>query len=568
MLRSLSVSNIALIENMTMDFHTGLHVVSGASGSGKSLVVDAVNLVLGGRSDKDLIRNGTEKASVEAVFMTGGRENVSFFLKEQGIDENGDGSLVLFREITVSGRSISRINGVLVNISTVKQLAEYLMDVHGQHEHQKLGSEDAQLFFLDQTGDTEHRALVMKTAEKASEFLNNHRMYANLIRKQEQTKERRNRIHEDLELLRKLKLKPGEDVQLAKDIAELKYYQRRKDAVMQTCQLLSHTENGESPVESIKTGLQTLHTIADMNDNDISQLYRRFENCYFELEEIVYEISRLSGKMDSEPDKLEQYEKRLDTIRKAERHFGKSTEEILSAAEELEKELAELDAVDELITATGKEHKQLLREYREAAAELTASRRALAERFGALVCRELKTLDMGGTEFSVTFDEQTSGKPKLPSVNGDDKIEFMISPNPGEPKKPLAKIASGGELSRIMLAITCIGSKDYDVSTMVFDEIDTGISGHTAQKVAEKMRQISDSRQVICVTHLPQIAAAADHQYLISKQSSEEKTFTKAMELDREGRISELASMIQGADNRKAAEQYAREMLDSYVKDC
>lgn len=568
MLKSLSVSNIALIENMTMEFHTGFHVVSGASGSGKSLVVDAVNLVLGGRSDKDLIRNGTEKASVEAVFMTGSHRSIGTFLAEQGIDENEDGSLTLFREITVSGRSISRINGVLVNISTVKQLAGYLMDVHGQHEHQKLGSQDAQLSFLDQTGDTEHRNLVLKTAEKATEFLENHRMYASLVRKQEKTRERRAGIHEDLELLQKLKLKPGEDKQLTKDIAELKFYQRRKDAVMQTCRLLSQTENGESPVESIKTGLQTLHSIADMNDAEVNQLYKRFENCYFELEEIAFEINRLSGKLDSEPDKLEQYEKRLDTIRKAERHFGKSAEEILSGSKELEKELSDLDAVDELIAATGKEHKRLLKEYREYASQLTASRRILAERFSASVCGELKTLDMAGTEFSVIFDEQPSEKPKLPSVSGDDRIEFMISPNPGEPEKPLARIASGGELSRIMLAITCIGNKDYDVSTMVFDEIDTGISGHTAQKVAEKMRQIADSRQVICVTHLPQIAAAADHQYLISKQSSDEKTFTKAMELDREGRISELASMIQGADNRKAAEQYACEMLDSYVKDC
>jgi DNA repair protein RecN (Recombination protein N) len=447
----------------------------------------------------------------------------------------------------------------------LKALASFLMDLHGQSEHQFLADPEMHLVFLDQTGNREHNNLLCRISEAYENFIINHRAYAKLVKEGEHREDRMASLEKDLELLRKANLQAGESEKLQEEKQRLRAAEKAISGLRSVDECLTgENADGSTSLSRIKTAAAMLKDLAGQGEqnSEIGGISERCNTLYFELEEIAYEVSGIIDRTNADPARLEKIENRQDSIRRLERKYGMDAGEISRMLEKLENEYEELSGLEDRINEMAREHKQLLARYREAAKELTSTRKRLAKQLEEKMTRELKDLGMENTRFEVMFKPNESGRPTMPTPTGDDRIEFMISPNPGEPLKPLAKIASGGELSRLMLAIKTLEAAHTGVESMVFDEIDTGISGRMAQVVAEKMIAISGNHQVICVTHLPQIAAAADYQYLVRKAVTGERTNTFVAELDEEGRKEEVARMISGADGiTNDTLQYASGML-------
>ena len=564
MLQSITIRQVALIDECTIGFHDGLQVLTGETGAGKSIVVDSVNLILGGRADRDMIRSGCDKATVEAVFDVPDNPKVRDFMQKEEIEYDGR-TVVIYREIAQNGRNICRVCGVMLPTAKLKTLASFLMDLHGQSEHQFLADPEMHLVFLDQTGNREHNELLRRISEAYENFINNHRAYAKLVKEGEHREDRMASLEKDLELLRKANLQAGESEKLQEEKQRLRAAEKAISGLRSVDECLTgENADGSTSLSRIKTAAAMLKDLAGQGEqnSEIGGISERCNTLYFELEEIAYEVSGIIDRTNADPARLEKIENRLDLIRRLERKYGMDAGEISRMLEKLENEYEELSGLEDRINEMAREHKQLLARYREAAKELTSTRKKLAKQLEEKMTRELKDLGMENTRFEVMFKPNESGRPTMPTPIGDDRIEFMISPNPGEPLKPLAKIASGGELSRLMLAIKTLEAAHTGVESMVFDEIDTGISGRMAQVVAEKMIAISGNHQVICVTHLPQIAAAADYQYLVRKAVTGERTNTFVAELDEEGRKEEVARMISGADGiTDDTLQYASGML-------
>lgn len=565
MILSMRMHHIALIEELTMDFASGLHVMTGETGAGKSIVVDAVNLVLGGRADRDLIRTGTDKAWVEAVFDAAGDKQVADFLASQEI-ECEDGVVTLYREISRSGRNLCRICGVVMPVAVLKELASMLMDVHGQHEGQFLMDPKRHLRFLDESGDEAHRALMAQVEAACQVFMVNHRQYARLVKENEQKHYRMDVLKKSLDELNKAKLKAGEEEDLTQEKERFRHAEKIATAVQLAHNAISAGEDSESLLTKLKAASGALNGLAGLGDI-YKSLAARCESAYYELEEVGYELADIIENGEFDPARADYVETRLDLIRRLERKYGENIPAILAEQEKMQEEYDNYASMDQQVASLGVEHKKLLAAYRALARQLTDARKLLAADFEKKMMAQLADLGMEKTVFQVSFAPKPEGKQLMPQPTGDDSVEFMISPNPGEPMKPLSKIASGGELSRLMLAIKSLEAEHGGVGCMVFDEIDTGISGHMAQVVAEKMALIARARQVICVTHLPQIAAMADHQFLVEKRVEEGRTNTSVRMLNHEERIGEVARMMGGADgSQDSARAHAALMLEQAAR--
>lgn len=560
MLLTLSMRNVALIESLTLEFQRGLHVMTGETGAGKSIVVDAVNLVLGGRADRELIRTGTEKAWVEAAFDISDCAKAQELLASQSLEAEG-GTVTLYREITRSGRNLCRVCGVTMPVAFLRELAALLMDVHGQHEHRFLMEPKYHMQFLDAFGGAEHQAILAQTAQAYQAFITNHRAYARLVKENERKNRRLEELRADLAVMKKAHLKPGEEEILTQERDRLRHGEKIRSALSAAESALSAgSEEGGGVVSAWRGATQALHGIAGLAP-EYQAIEERMESLGYEIEEVAYDLSRLRDANEFDPQRAETVESRLDLIRRLERRFGPTLEDVLTAQKSMQEEYEHLNGLEDQVERMGAEHKRLLAAYRQCARTLTQRRTELARSFEAAMMEQLKDLGMEKTVFQVAFAPRPQRQP-MPQSDGDDVIEFMISPNPGEPLKPLSKIASGGELSRLMLAVKSLEAAQGGVGTMVFDEIDTGISGRMAQVVAEKMAAIAARRQVLCVTHLPQIAAMADHQLLVEKHQEADRTHTTVRLLDHEGRVAELARMIGGAgDSDESARQHAERML-------
>lgn len=565
MIQSLAIRNIVLIENLNISFHPGMQVLTGETGAGKSIVVDAVNLVLGGRADRSLIRSGCEKASVEAVFDVPDNAEVAGILARENLEYDGS-TVTVYREMTAGGKNICRVCGVIVPVSLLRELGSHLMDIHGQHEHQFLMNPEMHMQFLDRTGDAEFARQAEKTEKACEEFLSVHRKYARLRRENDQKQRRMDELEQALRELHEAGLKPGEEETLRAESLRLRNSEKIMTALRGAQAAVAVGENDLSALEKIRSAANALNSLTGYGEK-MKNLAEQCESAYYALEEIAFELNGEMDRCDADPRKLEQAETRLDLIRRMERKYGENLDQVLAAQKRMETEYEELCSLEDELSETAREHRQLLAAYRQEARALSEKRRTLAGEFEQRMTEQLKDLGMEKTRFEVAFQPADEGKKPMPQPQGDDRLEFMISPNPGEPMRPLARIASGGELSRLMLALKTLESEDSGVDCMVFDEIDTGISGRMAQVVAEKMSAISRKRQVICVTHLPQIAAAADYQYYISKEVADGRTHTTMRELDREGRIHEVARMISGAEGSGAdAEAYALSMIEASEK--
>lgn len=557
MILSLRMHHIALIEDLTLSFSDGFHVMTGETGAGKSIVVDAVNLVLGGRADRDLIRTGTDKAWVEAMFDASDCEGALAILASHQIEAE-DGIVTLYREITQTGRNLCRVCGMVMPVSVLREVAEQLMDVHGQHEATFLMNPKFHLQFLDSSGEKSHQELLQDVASAQRTFEGIHRKYVKLVRENEQKEFRMDRLEKSLAELKKAKLKAGEEETLVKEKERNRYAGKISDG-MQTAYGIIAAGEGNSVLTSLHVAMEALAGIRTYGE-DYEALTERCETAFYELEEIGYELDHLIEKGGFDPARAEQVEARLDLIRRLERKYGDTIPEILSAQAQMQEEYDHCASMDEQIQELAAEHKKALLAYRTLARTLTEERKRLAGVFEAKMMEQLKDLGMGSTVFQVQFAPKK--EKQMPTPLGDDTVEFMISPNPGEPLKPLSKIASGGELSRLMLAIKSLEAEHGGVGCMVFDEIDTGISGRMAQVVAEKMALIATKHQVICVTHLPQIAAMAAHEFLVEKQVEEGRTCTHVKELTFQERTQEVARMIGGTDGSdESAQRHAAHML-------
>ena len=562
MLNSLKIHQIALIDDVTIQFHEGMQALTGETGAGKSIVVDAVSLILGGRADRDLIRTGCDKASVEAEFSVRNNENIQAFMEQEGIDYDGK-NVIIYREISTGGKNICRVCGVMIPVARLRDLAGWLLDLHGQNDHRFLTEPDMHLAFLDQTGDDNHRKLLEKVRKDCAAFMSNHKAYARLVRKNENREARISSLERDLEELRKAHIRNGEAEHLLDERKKAEEILKKSEMLTAICGHLSGSDDSFSALSEIKSASDLMKSLAEKSP-EIKETSERCESLFFELEEIAYQISQMSDRLGFNPDDVERIDQRLDQIHRLERKYGIPSSEIQAYTAHMEEEYKTLVNLEDEINRMSSEHKKTLSVYRNAARELTESRKNLASAFEHKMMKELGDLGMGNTVFKVLFKPNETGKPIMPSEQGDDRVEFMISPNPGEPLKPLAKIASGGELSRIMLAVKTMETSHSGVESMVFDEIDTGISGRMAQVVAEKMMSISSERQVICVTHLPQIAAASDYHYLVQKSVSGDRTHTSVTELGHRQRVAEVGRMISGADGiTEEANAYAERLISA-----
>ena len=553
MLVSLTIQNIALMDRMQVEFSTGLHVLTGETGAGKSILVDAVTLMLGGRAQKELIRTGEEKARVEGLFDVGDCPAVRRMLEEQALDEGDE--LILSREITRSGRSSCRVNGTLMPLSQYQQFTALLMDIHGQHEHQSLMDEKHHLGFLDASGDEAHQRLLARVQEDFTAWRDSRKALEKLQSQSAQAGERMELLRIRQKELKNARLVPGEEEELTRERDRFRNSEKIENGLREAYDAVY---NGATPAaEALRAAANALRPIEGLDDGYAS-LLSRLEGLYYEAEDAGLTLRDCLSQLDSDPDRMEAVQARLDLIRRLSRKYGGATTgEMVEKLKEMERELAVFESLDDDIDAAARKESVLAEAYARSAGELTSSRKKLAEKFQKEMEIQLNDLNMAGTRFSVSLP------PCPPGPLGRETAAFQIAPNRGEEMQPLSHIASGGELSRLMLAIKSVAARREGVPSMIFDEIDTGISGRAAQVVGEKMAAIARERQVLCVTHLQQIAAVADHHYLVEKSFDGERTRTRLTPLSGEARVNEIARMLGGDPD--SARSHAREMLKGRI---
>lgn len=558
MLESLTVRNIALIDLLTVSFGTGLHVLTGETGAGKSIIVDALTLLLGGRASKDLIRSGCDKAYVEGAFSIADCPRAIQYLTENQLDAQ-DGMLILSREITQSGRSSCRADGVLLPLAEYKQLTALLMDIHGQHEHQSLMDEKQHLRLLDALGDKKHRALIENTAARYLALHTAQNELSELERDLRDQRERVDLLRYQQQELQNARLVAGEEDALERERDLNKNAEKIENRLRSAYQGLYDGGNSTSALDSLRVASNALNDLAPL-DMEFKALAERTQNLYYDVEDVGLTLRDKLDSLHFDEDRMDEIMSRLDLIRRLSRKYGATVSDMLNKLAQINASLDNIENADEKLDALEKRVKVLSADYKTAAEALSASRRTLAAGFETRMEKQLNDLNMRGTRFVVSL-QPTEG-----TAAGTDSCAFMISPNRGEALRPLAQTASGGELSRLMLAIKSITAEQSLIPSMVFDEIDTGISGRTAQVVAEKMADIAHYRQVLCVTHLTQIAAMADRQYLVEKSFDGDRTLTSITELDENGRISELSRMLGGVEaDSESARSHARELLRQAV---
>lgn len=557
MLVELHVTNFALIDRLDLTFGAGLNILTGETGAGKSIIIDALGLALGGRAGADLVRTGSSKATVEAIFdLTHAPEEVRRRLADAGLDgEDEEEMLLVTRELArAGGKSQCRINGRLMPVAVLKEIAEGLVDVHGQHEHQSLLAADRHIDILDNWGGKDALALRQSVAARFGEA-------SALKREREklQTDARERARMLDLyrfqqEELASASLQPGEEDELNANRSRLANSEKLSAAAADAYATLSGAERGAGALDALNAALAAVEHVAVLDEN-LSPLAETLQSAVSYAEDAARELRVYQESVEFNPERLEEIEARLDLIRTLKRKYGETLEEIIAYGVEMAGKLDALEnseAREEELTVAIAEAEGKLN---AATARLTKARRKASENFAAGIARELADLGMAATQFEVSIEVQPV------TSKGTDKVEFLLSPNPGEPLRPLAKIASGGEMSRIMLAMKSVLARTGAIPTMIFDEIDVGVGGRTAQTIGDKLEALAREAQIMCITHLPQIASRAGAHFFIEKQVHEGRTTVSVAPLDAEGRIEEIARMLGGSRRSEAVVQHAREML-------
>ncbi|WP_434565459.1 DNA repair protein RecN [Thermoanaerobacterium thermosaccharolyticum] len=558
MILALSIKNIALIEEAEIKFEDGLNILTGETGAGKSIVIDSMMLLLGGRANKDIIRNGTQKATVEGIFLINShRDLIHNILDEAGIEYEEDDTLIISRDITENGRNYCRVNGRIVSLSFLNKLGTYLVDILGQHEHQFLLDNSKHMSILDNFQDKDFfriKNMIKDLLEKYNS-LNNKLKEFNLDDKEKIS--RIDLLKYQINEIESANIKPGEEDDLIEKRNILMNSEKLFNYMNESYSLLyKGIGDNASIIDTLSTVLKNLDTSFRI-DKKLEKLKDMVESVLYTLEDCSLQIRDYVENIDFNADNLNEIEKRLDLLNNLKRKYGRTIEEIIKYKEEKNDELLKLLNAEKEINKLNEEKEKIMAKIKELSDELHLKRRNVADFLEKKISTVLSELNMPNTIFKVDIR-----KKDVPNENGMDDVEFLISTNIGEPLKPLEKIASGGELSRIMLALKTILADFDGISTLIFDEVDTGISGKAAQAVAEKIALISRNHQVICVTHLPQITSMADAHYKITKEVNKDKTYIKIEKLNYEGKIKELSRIISGSIMTDTTYNHSKELID------
>ncbi|RXT13797.1 DNA repair protein RecN [Ammoniphilus sp. CFH 90114] len=564
MIVELTIKNLAVIKHVTIPFQTGLNILTGETGAGKSILIDAIGFLLGGRGSADYVRYGEKKAEIEALFEVEQDHPLFELLPQLGIEPPDDGMLILKRDITAQGKSICRINGQLVTLATLKEVGPWLVNIHGQHEHQSLMDADRHLNWLDAFAGEELRSSKEEYGQVYRDYRTARSEYIKFAKNEQHLAQRQDMLAFQLQEITEANLQPLEDEEMMKGKIRLvngeKLYKGIDDAY-------SSLTGEHASLDWVGLALSNLESITAY-DESLNEIQVQLEAAFFQLEEVARSLRSYRDSLDFDPFRLQEIEDRLGEIQRLKRKYGKSVEEILEYAASIEDELDSIVNREERLVALKGRVKDLAQDLAIEAVELSTQRQIAAAHLSLKIEEQLKDLHMEKAKFSIEVryqdDQQgieVNGSKVRVKETGIDEVEFMISPNPGEPLRPVAKIASGGELSRIMLGMKAILADLEPIGALIFDEVDTGVSGRAAQAIAEKLVAVSRNKQVLCITHLPQMACMADAHFYISKTASDTETMTRVEYLTEAERVNELARLLGGVEVTETTRNHAREML-------
>lgn len=551
MLQELSIRDFAIIDEIQISFQPKMTVLTGETGAGKSIIIDALGLLAGGRGSTEFIRKGEKKAVIQGLFTLPREANTYNILEEYGIDSE-DGQIILQRDLYRGGRNICRINGMMVNLATLRKVGETLIDIHGQNEHQELMKPENHIDLLDEYDK--------KTSELRIQYQvvyqNYRKLKLSMEKKEADEKawaQRLDMLNFQVKEIEEADLKINEEDELVEEKNKLDNFQAIHDALELSYQILS----GEKidVVGNLGNAMNELSDVSDLSEN-LQEINTKISDAFYSLEDAARDISDELDSMEWNGERLNEIEERLELIHQLKRKYGDTIEDILHYHSRIEKELREMENAEQNSEKQERQLSEALEKVKELAIKLSKLRKKSAKKLEKMIHEQLSALYMDKAVFEVKFLNNS----KLYS-KGIDKVEFYIQTNPGEEMGPLAKIASGGELSRIMLALKTIFSQKMGVTSIIFDEVDTGVSGRVAQAIAEKISQISNNSQVLCITHLPQVAAIADNHYYISKSVNDGRTETSLKELDEKQKIREIARMLSGSEITELTLKHAEELI-------
>ncbi len=549
MLNLLHIENIAVIECADISFHKGFNILTGETGAGKSIVIDGISAILGERAYRDMIRTGSEKASVRAVFSDVPR--LSWF-EDNGVEY--DPETVIVRDVFLDGKNICRVNGTLVNVSSLRKLGIQLINIHGQHDSASLFDEANHLQFLDDyAGNCDLRNAYL---EKYHSLMAIRQEIQRMSMDEGEKLRRMETLRYQIEEISKAELQIGEDEHLEQRRKLLQNAEKISDGINTAVECLYGTDEADGAASLLQQAERELARLTKYTEA-FTDIHNKITDLMYQVQDVADEVREARDDLSYSADELEQIESRLDVIHRLRRKYGASCEEILTYLENAQKELDEIEFADDHIERLKIKCAKAEKEAVSAAIDLRNNRITVAKILSERILSELSQLDMPRVQFSCNFSEIDL------SPNGADQVAFYMSANAGEALKPLSKVASGGELARIMLAMKNVLAEQDKVQTLIFDEVDTGVSGRAAQKVAEKLRSVAKNKQVLCVTHLPQLAALGDTHLLIAKEEREGRTYTNVTPLDFEGRKRELARIIGGASITETTLKSAEEMLQN-----
>lgn len=561
MITELHIENIAVIKNLTVTFGEGFSVLTGETGAGKSIIIDSVNLLLGGRSTRDLLRSGEERALVSACF-EGLSDTLYRSLEELDIYPEEDGRIYIVRTLSADGKTSSKINGRSVPLSVLRDAGRLLINIHGQHDNQLLLTPSKHIDLLDSYAHTENALAEYK--EKYDALAELRRRLKASTRSEREKAELSDTLAYRISEIDNARLKPGEEELLTAKRDRIRNIEKVTRYTSLIKRALTSGDGGMSASEQIRIASEAVERLTDILP-DAAGIAERLNFCMYELQDISDIAETLSDEEVSDPEaELDRIEARLEVISRLQSKYAPDISGILAERERFVRELDELKNSERTIEGIKKELVRKAKEASACAERLTQLRKEGAQRLSELVTEQLRFLDLEKVTFSVSVTEPESDGGTLRFMpSGCDAVEFLIAANPGEPLKPLSKIASGGELSRVMLALKSVLADSDGVMTIIFDEIDTGVSGRTSQKIGLKLHDLARDCQVICITHSPQIAATADTQYKISKKESMGRAETSVKALDTDERVEEISRIMGGIEITDTVRQTAREMLES-----
>lgn len=551
MLLEVSIKNFAIIEQVSLNFEKGMTILSGETGAGKSIIIDAMNLMLGARATTDVIRHGAAKAEIEGLFSFENSRALEQILLEQGIEVADE--LIIRREILQNGRSVSRVNGQMVNLSVLKQIGQYLVDIHGQHDQEELMKAQHHIRLLDSFGEDEFWAIKDRYQTTFDAYRSLRKRVLEKQKNEQEHKARIEMLEYQIAEIEAADLKAGEDSQLNQERDKLLNHKQIADTLTNAYALLDNEDF--SSLNNLRSAMSDLQSLEEF-DSDYKQLSSSLTEAYYVVEDVTKRLSDVVDHLDFDGNRLLQLESRLDLLNTITKKYGGTVDDVLDYLVKISEEYNLLTGNDLSGDDLEVQLKNLEKDLVERAGQLSHSRHELATVLEDIIHQELQDLYMEKARFQVRF---TKGKFNR---EGNETVEFYISTNPGEDFKPLVKVASGGELSRLMLAIKSAFARKEGKTSIVFDEVDTGVSGRVAQAIAQKIYKIGQYGQVLAISHLPQVIAIADYQYFIEKISDEHSTVSRVRLLTKDERIEEIAKMLAGDKVTDAARNQAKELVE------